>query len=62
MINKLEWYEKQGIDIGLRTTIDKIDLRKKQLYAGKAAPLGCSEAVRHYGTDKASACGLNLSA
>lgn len=33
LINKLEWYEKQGIDIKLRTTIDKIDLKKKRLYA-----------------------------
>jgi NADPH-dependent 2,4-dienoyl-CoA reductase/sulfur reductase-like enzyme len=33
LINKLEWYEKQGIDIKLRTTIDKIDLEKKRLYA-----------------------------
>jgi NADPH-dependent 2,4-dienoyl-CoA reductase/sulfur reductase-like enzyme len=33
LINKLEWYEKRGIDIKLRTTIDKIDLRKKRLYA-----------------------------
>ena len=27
LINKPEWYEKQGIDIKLRTTIDKIDLK-----------------------------------
>jgi NADPH-dependent 2,4-dienoyl-CoA reductase/sulfur reductase-like enzyme len=33
LINKLEWYEKQGIDTKLRTTIDKIDLKKKRLYA-----------------------------
>ena len=33
LINKLEWYEKQGIDIKLRTTIDKIDLKKRRLYA-----------------------------
>jgi len=33
LINKLEWYEKQGIDIKLRTTIDKIDLKEKRLYA-----------------------------
>jgi NADPH-dependent 2,4-dienoyl-CoA reductase/sulfur reductase-like enzyme len=33
LINTLEWYEKQGIDIKLRTTIDKIDLKKKRLYA-----------------------------
>jgi len=31
--NKLEWYEKQGIDLKLRTTIDKIDLKEKRLYA-----------------------------
>jgi NADPH-dependent 2,4-dienoyl-CoA reductase/sulfur reductase-like enzyme len=33
LINKLEWYEKQGIDTKLRTTIDKINLKKKRLYA-----------------------------
>src|SRR5712691_7232696 len=33
LINKLEWYEKQGIDIKLRTVIDKIDLKKKRLRA-----------------------------
>jgi NADPH-dependent 2,4-dienoyl-CoA reductase/sulfur reductase-like enzyme len=33
LINALEWYEKQGIDTKLRTTIDKIDLKKKRLYA-----------------------------
>ena len=33
LINKPEWYEKQGIDIKLRTTIDNIDLKKKRLYA-----------------------------
>jgi len=33
LINKLEWYEKQGIDLKLRTTIDKIDLKEKRLYA-----------------------------
>src|SRR5260370_34914246 len=33
MINELEWYEKQGIDTKLRNTIDKIDLKKKRLYA-----------------------------
>jgi NADPH-dependent 2,4-dienoyl-CoA reductase/sulfur reductase-like enzyme len=33
LINKLEWYGKQGIDIKLRTTIDNIDLKKKRLYA-----------------------------
>jgi len=33
LINKLEWYEKQGIATKLRTTIDKIDLKKQRLYA-----------------------------
>jgi NADPH-dependent 2,4-dienoyl-CoA reductase/sulfur reductase-like enzyme len=33
LINKLEWYEKQGIDVKLRTIIDKIDLNKKRLHA-----------------------------
>jgi NADPH-dependent 2,4-dienoyl-CoA reductase/sulfur reductase-like enzyme len=33
LINKLEWYEKQGIDTKLRTTIDKISLKNKRLYA-----------------------------
>jgi NADPH-dependent 2,4-dienoyl-CoA reductase/sulfur reductase-like enzyme len=32
-INKSEWYEKQGIDVKLRTIIGKIDLKKKQLHA-----------------------------
>lgn len=33
LINKPEWYAKQGIDIELRTTIDEIDLAKKRLHA-----------------------------
>jgi 3-phenylpropionate/trans-cinnamate dioxygenase ferredoxin reductase component len=33
LINKLEWYEKQGINVKLRTTIDKIDPKKKRLHA-----------------------------
>ena len=33
LINKLEWYEKQGIDVKLRTLIDTIDLKKKRLSA-----------------------------
>jgi NADPH-dependent 2,4-dienoyl-CoA reductase/sulfur reductase-like enzyme len=33
LINTLEWYEKQGIDTKLRTTIDKINLKEKRLYA-----------------------------
>jgi len=33
LINKLEWYEKQGIDLKLRTIIDEIDLTKKRLHA-----------------------------
>ena len=32
-INKAEWYEKQGIDIKLRTIIEEIDLKKKRLNA-----------------------------
>src|SRR6185437_14575850 len=33
LINKLEWYEKKGIDIKLRTVIDKVDFKRKQLHA-----------------------------
>ena len=33
LINKLEWYEKKGIDIKLRTVIDKVDFNRKQLHA-----------------------------
>jgi NADPH-dependent 2,4-dienoyl-CoA reductase/sulfur reductase-like enzyme len=33
LINKPEWYEKQGIDINLQTIIDEIDLTKKRLHA-----------------------------
>lgn len=33
LINKPEWYEKQGIDLKLRTIIDEIDLTKKRLHA-----------------------------
>jgi NADPH-dependent 2,4-dienoyl-CoA reductase/sulfur reductase-like enzyme len=33
LINKPEWYEKQGIDINLQTIIDEIDLTKKCLHA-----------------------------
>lgn len=32
-INKPEWYERQGIDVKLRTIIDDIDLKKKRLNA-----------------------------
>jgi NADPH-dependent 2,4-dienoyl-CoA reductase/sulfur reductase-like enzyme len=31
LINKREWYEKQGIDLKLRTIVDGIDLKKKRL-------------------------------
>ncbi len=33
LINKPEWYEKQGIDLKLQTIIDEIDLTKKRLHA-----------------------------
>ena len=33
LINKPEWYEKQGIDINLEMIIDEIDLTKKRLHA-----------------------------
>jgi NADPH-dependent 2,4-dienoyl-CoA reductase/sulfur reductase-like enzyme len=33
LINKPEWYEKQGIDINLQTIIDEIDLTKKRIHA-----------------------------
>jgi len=33
LINKPEWYEKQGIDLKLRMIIDEIDLTKKRLHA-----------------------------
>src|ERR1700751_2076534 len=33
LINKVEWHEKQGIDVKLRTIIDKIDLKRKRLHA-----------------------------
>src|SRR5579863_4881014 len=33
LINKAEWYEKQGINLKLRTIIDKVDLPKKRLHA-----------------------------
>jgi NADPH-dependent 2,4-dienoyl-CoA reductase/sulfur reductase-like enzyme len=32
-INKREWYEKQGIDVKLRTIINRIDLKKRRLHA-----------------------------
>jgi NADPH-dependent 2,4-dienoyl-CoA reductase/sulfur reductase-like enzyme len=41
LINKVEWYKKQGIDIKLRTTIDKIDLKKKRLYADSGEVFEC---------------------
>src|SRR6201984_2272026 len=31
LINKREWYEKQGIDLKLQTIVDGIDLKKKRL-------------------------------
>lgn len=33
LINKPEWYEKQGIELKLQTIIDEIDLAKKRLHA-----------------------------
>jgi 3-phenylpropionate/trans-cinnamate dioxygenase ferredoxin reductase component len=33
LINKPEWYEKQGINLKLQTIIDEIDLTKKRLHA-----------------------------
>ena len=33
LINELGWYEKQGIEVKLRTIIDKVDLKKRQLHA-----------------------------
>ena len=41
LINKPEWYQKQGIDIKLRTTIDKIDLTKKRLHADSGEVFEC---------------------
>src|ERR1700757_2021887 len=41
LINKPGWYEKQGIDIKLRTTIDKIDLKKKWLHADSGEVFEC---------------------
>jgi NAD(P)H-nitrite reductase large subunit len=37
LINKLEWYEKQGIDLKLETLIDEIDLKKKRLHSDSGA-------------------------
>ncbi len=33
LINKPEWYEKQGVDVKLQTTIDEIDLKTKRLHS-----------------------------
>jgi len=41
LINRPEWYEKQGIDIKLRTTIDKFDLKKKRLHAESGEVFEC---------------------
>jgi len=41
LINKPEWYEKQGIDVKLRTTIDKIDLKKKWPHATSGEVFEC---------------------
>jgi NADPH-dependent 2,4-dienoyl-CoA reductase/sulfur reductase-like enzyme len=37
LINKPEWYEKQGVDVKLRMTIDEIDPKKKRLRSDSGA-------------------------
>jgi len=41
LINKPEWYEKQGIDINLEMIIDEIDLTKKRLHADSGEVFEC---------------------
>jgi NADPH-dependent 2,4-dienoyl-CoA reductase/sulfur reductase-like enzyme len=41
LINKPEWYAKQGINIKLRTIIDEIDVKKKRLKATSGESFEC---------------------
>ena len=41
LINKPEWYEKQGIDLKLQMIIHEIDLKKKRLHADSGETFEC---------------------
>lgn len=41
LINKPEWYEKQGISLKLRTVIENVDLSRKQLRASSGEAFEC---------------------